>query len=244
MCSTCGCDPQPVSVLTRKGERPRLVPVAQDVLARNQRLAEANRERLKASGILALNVMSGPGAGKTTLLTQTIRALRAEVPMLVIEGDQLTERDAERIRQAGAPAYQINTGRGCHLDALGIGAALDHLAPPDGAILFIENIGNLVCPAEFDLGEARKVVVLSVTEGDDKPLKYAPMFAAADLLILNKIDLLPYVAFDVEACLAHARAIRPDLPVLLLSATREDGLAEWLAWLEAERALQGISTPR
>jgi len=180
--------------------------------------------------------MSSPGSGKTTLLVRTLRDLKADVPVAVIEGDQETLLDADRIHATGAPVVQVNTGAGCHLDADMMRRALDNLDPSDGSLLFVENVGNLVCPAMFDLGEAAKVVVISVTEGDDKPLKYPQMFAGADLLIINKSDLLPYVDFDVPACTANARLVNPDLQVLLVSATTGEGLDSWYRWLrQADR---------
>jgi hydrogenase nickel incorporation protein HypB len=206
-----------------------VIPVERSLLARNDAFAQQNRARFQAKGILALNLVSSPGSGKTSLLVATLA--RLEHPCAVIEGDQQTSLDAERIRAAGASALQINTGKGCHLDAQGVGRAAERLDPPEGALLFIENVGNLVCPAAFDLGEAHKVLILSVTEGEDKPLKYPDMFAAADLLLLNKIDLLPHVAFDVEACLANARRVNPGLETILLSARTGEGLDVWLRWL-------------
>ena len=205
--------------------------VEQDILAHNDTHAAANRARFAERGIFAVNLVSSPGSGKTTLLARTLADLLARVPCAVIEGDQQTDHDAERIRAAGAPAVQVNTGKGCHLDAHMVGHALDALDPAADSLLFIENVGNLVCPAAFDLGEAHKVVVLSVTEGDDKPLKYPDMFAAADLMVLNKADLLPHVDFDVDRCVEYARRVRPDLPVVQLSATKGDGLDGWYAWL-------------
>ena len=187
----------------------RLVQIEQDILAKNDGYAAANRERLAAAGVLALNLVSSPGSGKTALLTATLERMRGRCALGVIEGDQRTANDAERVRATGVPAVQINTGKGCHLDAHMVGHAMDALPLARGGVLFIENVGNLVCPAGFDLGEAHKVVVLSVTEGEDKPLKYPDMFAAADLMLLNKIDLLPYLEFDVEACLAYARRVNP-----------------------------------
>ncbi|MHB1322579.1 MAG: hydrogenase nickel incorporation protein HypB, partial [Acidithiobacillus ferrivorans] len=206
--------------------------------AKNQRHADANRRYLAERGIFALNLVSSPGSGKTTLLVRTVEALQHRLPVAVIEGDQQTGRDAERIRATGVAALQINTGKGCHLDAHMVGHALEQLQPVAGGVLFIENVGNLVCPAAFDLGEAHKVVVLSVTEGEDKPLKYPDMFHAADLMLLNKVDLLPYLEFDVDACIDYARRINPKLAVLQVSATRGDGMAAWLEWIEdgAEQA--------
>ena len=213
----------------------RLLRIEQDLLAYNQGFADANRRLFEARGLLALNLVSSPGSGKTSLLARTLEALREEIPLAVIEGDQQTSRDADRIRATGVPAVQVNTGKGCHLDAHMIGHALEPLALPEGGVLFIENVGNLVCPAGFDLGEAHKVVVLSVTEGEDKPLKYPNMFAAADLLLLNKIDLLPHLDFDVGQCLEYARRANPDLVIRQLSARTGEGLAGWLDWLRAER---------
>ena len=212
---------------------PRRVAVEQDVLAGNNRIAERNRGWLDARGILALNLVSSPGAGKTTLLERTIRDLADRCPLSVIEGDQETARDAERIRAAGCRVVQINTGSGCHLDADMIARGLRSLDPPPGSIVAIENVGNLVCPALFDLGERSKVVIASVTEGEDKPLKYPHMFRAAELMLLNKIDLLPHVRFDVEACLDAARRVHPGLTVIPISATRGDGLEAWYRWLGA-----------
>ena len=188
---------------------PRPISLEQKVLAKNDLLAEQNRQWLAERGILAFNVTSSPGAGKTTLLERTIRELGVDRPIAVIEGDQETLLDAERIQAAGARAVQVNTGAGCHLDAAMVHRALDALDPAPESLLFIENVGNLVCPALFDLGERSKVVVISVTEGTDKPLKYPHMFAAAGLVIVNKIDLLPYVDFDLEACSGYARSIKP-----------------------------------
>ena len=216
-------------------DTPRLLRLEQDLLAYNQGFADANRRLFEARGLLALNLVSSPGSGKTSLLARTLEALREEMPLAVIEGDQQTSRDADRLRATGVPAVQVNTGKGCHLDALMVGHALEALALSEGGVLFIENVGNLVCPAGFDLGEAHKVVVLSVTEGEDKPLKYPNMFAAADLLLLNKTDLLPHLDFDVAQCLEYARRINPDLGVLQLSARTGEGLTAWLDWLRAER---------
>lgn len=209
----------------------RLIQVEQDILSKNNRYAEQNRRYFEQHGIFALNLVSSPGAGKTTLLVETIKALKDKLPIAVIEGDQQTSHDADRIKAAGVAAIQINTGRACHLDAHAVGHAVWDLQLADNSLLAIENVGNLVCPASFDLGEAHKVVVLSVTEGDDKPLKYPDMFHAADLMIVNKIDLLPYVDFDVERCIAYAREVNPDIQVIRLSASKGDNFAAWTAWL-------------
>ena len=241
MCTTCGCGQADLTLDGRPhvhdAPRPgrRRVSLEQNLLARNDALAAANRQRLAEQGILALNLVSSPGSGKTTLLEQTIRRLQGRVAVSVIEGDQQTSQDADRIRATGAPALQINTGKGCHLDAHMVGHDLEHLAPAEGSVVMIENVGHLVCPAAFDLGEAAKVVILSVTEGEDKPLKYPDMFAAADLMLLNKVDLLPHLRFDVAACLAFARRVKPDLQVLQVSAQTGAGLDAWLAWIETRR---------
>lgn len=210
----------------------RMVSIEQDILARNNAYAAANRRWLAERGVLALNLVSSPGSGKTTLLVKTIEALRERVPLAVIEGDQQTSLDAERIRATGVRAIQVNTGRGCHLDAHMVGHALERLDLAEGGLLMIENVGNLVCPASFDLGEAHKVVILSVTEGEDKPLKYPDMFHAADLMLINKVDLLPHVAFDVERCIDYARRVNPRLEVLRVCATTGEGLAAWLDWID------------
>ncbi len=260
MCTTCGCGEAEVRVTT-PGAAPddyagqpshehkpghghghgRGSPRADDelrthtlelevaVLAKNDGLAARNRAWLAERGITALNLMSSPGAGKTTLLERTIAATDRAVS--VIEGDQETLFDAERIRSAGARAVQVNTGAGCHLDATMVARALEQLRPERDSIVFIENVGNLVCPALFDLGELRKVVVISVTEGDDKPLKYPHMFAAADLVVVNKTDLLPYVDFDLQRLTADARKLQPEVQVVPVSAKTGDNLAAWLAWL-------------
>jgi len=240
MCSTCGCGGEEPPVHTHErahayvpaARRPRRVQVEQDILAKNDAFAGANRQRLAGLGVFALNLVSSPGSGKTTLLVRTIELLSGRLPVAVIEGDQQTDRDAERIRATGANAVQINTGRGCHLDAQMVGRALETLELAAGSLLMIENVGNLVCPAAFDLGEAHKVVILSVTEGEDKPLKYPDMFRAADLMLVNKCDLLPHLEFDVERAIEFAHRINPDLAVIQTSATRGEGLAAWLAWLE------------
>jgi len=218
-----------------------MVQIERDILSKNAEYAEANRARLAAQGTLALNLVSSPGSGKTTLLVETLARLRGRFPLAVIEGDQQTSRDADRIRATGAPAIQINTGKGCHLDAHMVGHALDHLPALAQGVLFVENVGNLVCPAGFDLGEAHKVVILSVTEGDDKPLKYPDMFHAARLMLLNKIDLLPYVDFDLEACFERVRRVNPDIAILSLSARSGEGVERWIDWIQAERACAAAS---
>jgi len=234
----------------------RVVQIQTDVLAANQQLADRNRQHFAAHGVLVYNLLSSPGSGKTTLLCATIAALRQRAPQLslaVIEGDPQTRLDADRIQAAGAAAIQVNTGSGCHLDAQMVGQAFarldlhathhSHALPlaklhQQKSLLFIENVGNLVCPALWDLGESAKIVILSVTEGDDKPLKYPDMFAAASLMVLNKIDLLPYVSFDVNRCIESARRINPDLQVLQVSATRGDGIEDWMDYL-----LHAVSGP-
>jgi len=210
----------------------RTISIERDILSKNDAFAHANRTRLRNSGVFALNLVSSPGSGKTSLLVRTVTHLKDQWPIAVIEGDQQTSRDADRIRATGVPAVQINTGKGCHLDAHMVGHALDHLSLGHGSLLFVENVGNLVCPAAFDLGEAHKVVVLSVTEGEDKPLKYPDMFAAADLMLLNKADLLPHLDFDVSACLAAALRVNPRIQCLTVSARTGEGLAAFYSWIE------------
>ncbi len=230
----------------------RAIKLETDVLGANNQIAAANRAHFAAHGVTAYNFVSSPGSGKTTLLCATLRALKEHAPALpvaVIEGDQQTSNDADRIRATGTPAIQVNTGKGCHLDAPMVAEAFARLdwhahAHEHGhshdhghahahaeALLFIENVGNLVCPAMWDLGEAGKVAILSVTEGEDKPLKYPDMFAAAQLMILNKVDLLPYVDFDVPKCIEYARRVNPNIEVLLVSATKGTGMEAWLDWL-------------
>jgi hydrogenase nickel incorporation protein HypB len=210
----------------------RMVQIEQDILAKNNAYAKQNRERLAERGIFTLNLVSSPGSGKTTLLCKTIEMLRGKASVSVIEGDQQTSQDAERIRATGAPAIQINTGKGCHLDAHMVGHAMEKLDLPEDSLLMVENVGNLVCPAAFDLGEAHKVVILSVTEGEDKPIKYPDMFRAATLMLLNKCDLLPYLSFKVDAAIEFARRVNPDIQVIEVSATTGQGMDEWLAWIE------------
>jgi hydrogenase nickel incorporation protein HypB len=214
----------------------RMIRIEQDILSKNDAHARDNRSAFSANRLFVLNVVSSPGSGKTSLLVKTIEALEGRLAVAVIEGDQQTSNDADRIRATGAPAIQINTGKGCHLDAHMVGHALETLRPETGSALFIENVGNLVCPAAFDLGEARRVIVLSVTEGEDKPLKYPDMFATADLMLLNKADLLPHLDFDVGLCLANALRINPNLQTLTVSARTGEGIAAFAAWIEANSA--------
>lgn len=213
----------------------RMVKIEQDILCKNDGYANANRARFSGDGILSINLVSSPGSGKTSLLTMTLEHLVDELPLAVIEGDQQTSHDAERIRATGVAAIQVNTGKGCHLDAHMVGDAMDRLPLAKQGVLFIENVGNLVCPAAFDLGEAHKVVILSVTEGEDKPLKYPDMFAAADLMLLNKIDLLPYLNFDLPRCIEYARRVNPAIEVLEVSASSGEGIDQWLDWLRRHR---------
>ena len=223
--------PPPIAIALDASTAARHIEIEQDILSSNDAQAARNRQRLAERGVFALNLVSSPGSGKTTLLVATLSRLGAEFSVAVIEGDQQTSRDAERIRATGAPAVQVNTGKGCHLDARMVARALDTLPLDEGGLLLIENVGNLVCPAAFDLGEAHKVVILSVTEGEDKPIKYPDMFRAADLMLLNKCDLLPYLNFDVAQAEAFARQVNPDIRILRVSATNGDGLDEWLDWL-------------
>lgn len=208
------------------------VRLEQDILHKNDRIAAYNRGYFEAKNVLSLNLVSSPGAGKTTLLEQTLNDLKNELPCFVIEGDQQTANDARRIAATGVPVVQINTGKGCHLDAEMIRKALRQLSPSDHSVLFIENVGNLICPALFDLGESARVVLISVTEGDDKPAKYPDIFHAADLCIINKTDLLPYVRFDLSQVKTHARRVNPGLKFIELSATTGEGLHQWYAWLK------------
>jgi hydrogenase nickel incorporation protein HypB len=264
MCVVCGCgDGSPsledlhfgrgaAGVSVPGMSQARTVRLEADILGANDRAARLNRAHFGSHGVTALNLVSSPGSGKTTLLCATIEALKLRqpgVPVAVIEGDQQTSFDADRIRATGAPAIQINTGKGCHLDAPMVAMAFERLHghahghatasehPPHGnddtpRLLFIENVGNLVCPAAWDLGEAAKVLILSVTEGEDKPLKYPDLFAASQVMVLNKIDLLPHVRFDVARCLELARRVNPAIEVIQLSATTGDGMDAWLNWLD------------
>jgi hydrogenase nickel incorporation protein HypB len=250
MCATCGCgeDGATVRIAGETHDHPHHHPhdhphtetitLEQRVLAKNDQLAGRNRDWLVERDIRAFNLTSSPGAGKTTLLERTIRDLGGRRPVAVIEGDQETLIDAERIRATGCKAVQVNTGAGCHLDADMVRRALDALDPEPGTLLFIENVGNLVCPALFDLGEQAMVVVISVTEGADKPLKYPHMFAAAELVVINKIDLLPYVDFDLDVCVANSRSVNPRVQVLPVSATTGEGIEAWHQWIDQRVKVQ------
>ena len=213
----------------------RMIEIETNILSKNDGYAATNRARFSELATLALNLVSSPGSGKTTLLCKTIEQLSARRSVTVIEGDQQTANDADRIREAGAPAIQVNTGKGCHLDAHMVGHAIDHLQPEPFGVLFIENVGNLVCPAAFDLGEDAKVAILSVTEGEDKPLKYPDMFSAASLVILNKIDLAPHCDIDLDLMEANARRVNPTVTVIRLSARTGEGMDAWLQWIETRR---------
>ncbi len=219
------------------GERDRhthshgVVDLQQSILQKNDALAARNRAWLAGREVLMLNLVSSPGSGKTSLLERTIRDLKGKLPITVIEGDQATSNDGKRIAAAGAQAIQVNTGTGCHLEADMIERALGELKPKPGSVVMVENVGNLVCPALFDLGEKAKVAILSVTEGEDKPEKYPHMFRASSLLLLNKTDLLPHLDFDVTKVIASARKVNPSVEVIQVSAKTGDGMAEWYAWL-------------
>ena len=257
MCATCGCgDGMTAAIID--GSHPHhhdhahvhghahphdhahphpattLVDLEARILAKNDALAQKNRGWFAGREILALNLLSAPGAGKTSLIERTIADLGGELPMFVIEGDQATANDAERIRAAGAPVVQVNTGTGCHLDADMVARGLSRLRPDPGSTVLIENVGNLVCPALFDLGERAKVVIFSVTEGEDKPVKYPHMFRAASLVIINKMDLLPHLDFDLATAAANFRKVNPTAPMLQLSARTGQGISDWYVWLRRQ----------
>ena len=263
MCGICGCggsepvfvlDLQDGSVVTHRDAKvavPKkhlhlvhshgpsddaVIELEQRLLAKNDLLAAQNRKWFEARGILALNLVSSPGSGKTSLLERTIKDLKSEINISVVEGDQATANDGERIRAAGAPAVQVNTGTGCHLEADMVERGLAMLKPANGSIVMVENVGNLVCPAMFDLGERAKIAILSVTEGEDKPLKYPHMFQAAEVMILNKIDLLPHLDFDVSLAIANALKVNPNIIVLRVSARTGEGMDIWYNWLKREAA--------
>lgn len=242
MCATCGCGPtdhhhshdhghsQGLEQNTGK----KIITVEQDILQENNLLAQRNRGFFEGRNILSLNLVSSPGSGKTTLLERTLTDLKGQLEFAVIEGDQQTANDADRIHATGTKVTQINTGKGCHLDAHMVLHAVQGMKLKPDSVLFIENVGNLVCPAMFDLGESERVVVISVTEGDDKPLKYPDMFHSSSLCIINKIDLLPYVNFKVEKAKEYARKINPNLEIIEVSCTSGEGLEAWYDWLKSK----------
>lgn len=241
MCGTCGCGLPDPAEIRKPGEvrytglkhtHEREISLELDIMNKNNLLAERNRGYFEAKNIVALNLVSSPGSGKTTLLESTIRRFGTEPAVFVIEGDQQTMLDADRIDKTGVPVVQVNTGNGCHLDARMISSAVKKLNVSDGALLMIENVGNLVCPALFDLGESRRVVIISVTEGEDKPLKYPNMFQSAHLCLINKSDLLPYVDFNIEKMKEYALRVNPHLDFITVSAKTGQGFEEWLLWLK------------
>lgn len=246
MCATCGCDTDGKVTMHEPGHQhehhhphteaahshKKVLDVEKDILQENNLLAARNRGYFDAKNILALNLVSSPGSGKTSLLERTLTDLKGQLDFFVIEGDQQTTNDADRIHATGTKVVQINTGKGCHLDAHMVLHAVQGIKPTQNAVLFIENVGNLVCPAMFDLGEKERVVIISVTEGDDKPLKYPDMFFSSSLCIINKTDLLPYVPFDIEKVKANAKKINHKLEIIELSCTSGEGLSEWYDWLK------------
>jgi len=246
MCATCGCDADGKVTMHQPGlhhehnndhsheHHKKVVDVEKNILHENDLLAERNRGYFDAKNILALNLVSSPGSGKTSLLERTLTDLKGQLEFAVIEGDQQTTNDADRIHATGTKVVQINTGKGCHLDAHMVLHALQGMKPKQDSVLFIENVGNLVCPAMFDLGEKERVVIISVTEGDDKPLKYPDMFHSSTLCIINKTDLLPYVPFDIEKVKANAKKVNHKLEIIELSCTSGEGLQQWYSWLKAK----------
>lgn len=255
MCGTCGCGQEDQITYTRPGEghhhhhggdhhhnhdhqhshQQKEIQLEIDVLSKNNLTAERNRGYFEALGITALNLVSSPGSGKTSLLEKTISDLKGELDLYIIEGDQQTTNDADRINKAGAPVIQVNTGNGCHLDADMVNHAVKELKPKEESVLFIENVGNLVCPSLFDLGEAKRVVIISVTEGEDKPIKYPTMFESSQLCIINKTDLLPYVDFDLEKTKTYAKRVNPKLDFIELSVKTGEGMQGWYDWLQGLR---------
>ena len=231
MCTECGCSSTGHS--HHHEHESRTIRVEEDLLAKNNRLAAGNRQLFTSSHLLVLNLVSSPGSGKTSLLERTLADLKKRFNFSVLEGDQQTTNDADRIAATGVPVKQLNTGAGCHLDAHMVGHGVESFDLAETDILMIENVGNLVCPAAFDLGEDHKVTVLSVTEGEDKPLKYPQMFQASDLMLINKIDLLPYLNFDLEQCKAFARQINPRIEIMELSCQTGAGMQQWYDWLMA-----------
>jgi hydrogenase nickel incorporation protein HypB len=251
MCATCGCDADGKVTMHVPGiqhttehdhqhshssdhTHKKVVAIEKDILQENNLLAERNRGYFEAKNILALNLVSSPGSGKTSLLERTLTDMKGELEFAVIEGDQQTTNDADRIHTTGTKVVQINTGKGCHLDAHMVLHAVQGMKPKANSIMFIENVGNLVCPAMFDLGEKERVVIISVTEGDDKPLKYPDMFYSSTLCIINKIDLLPYVPFDIEKVKANAKKVNHKLEIIELSCTSGEGLQQWYSWLKSK----------
>lgn len=256
MCGTCGCGQEDQISYTKPGEHHhhhgnehsrdhdhthshehdhghhhKEIQLEIDVLSKNNMTAERNRGYFEALDITALNLVSSPGSGKTSLLEKTISDLKGQLDLYIIEGDQQTTNDADRINKAGAPVIQVNTGNGCHLDADMVNHAVKDLKPKEGSVLFIENVGNLVCPSLFDLGEAKRIVIISVTEGEDKPIKYPTMFESSQMCIINKIDLLPYVDFDVEKTKEYAKSVNPNLEFIELSVKSGEGMQDWYEWL-------------
>lgn len=251
MCTTCGCNSDEPAKIAKPGLQAKSLTVAgppqkqlhlleRDVLHKNDHDAAHNRQHFEKKHVLAINLVSSPGSGKTTLLEKTIEALKDEIKFFVLEGDQQTSLDANRIEATGAPVLQINTGKGCHLDASMVHRALHAMPPAEHSVLMIENVGNLVCPALFDLGEKYRVVIMSVTEGEDKPLKYPNMFESAHVCIINKTDLLPYVDFSVEKAREYALRVNHKLKFIELSATKGQGMENWLNWLQQEHAAVSV----
>jgi hydrogenase nickel incorporation protein HypB len=238
MCGTCGCgniSHEQNHNHEHEHKKSSLITIEQDILYRNNLIAERNRGYFEAKKIFCLNLMSSPGAGKTTILEETIKRLKSSSPVYVIEGDQQTSNDADRIKALDIEAFQVNTGTGCHLEADMINHALKHLRPKENSFLFIENVGNLVCPAMFDLGENKKVVIISTPEGDDKPLKYPYMFREADICIINKMDLAPYLNSDLSVIKDNALKVNHHLTFFEISATKGDGMDEWCNWLKSQK---------
>lgn len=236
MCGTCGCTEHHHHhdhEHEHHHEESRVINLEQDILQKNNLVGERNRGYFEAKHIFALNLMSSPGSGKTSLLEATIKMLGKDgiAPLYVIEGDQQTSNDADRIARLDIPVFQVNTGAGCHLDAMMVHHALLHLDPPEDSILFIENVGNLVCPAMFDLGENKKIVIVSTTEGDDKPLKYPHIFSEADICVINKIDLAPYLDTDVKVLRENAQMVNHHMKIFEVSATKGTGMKEWCDWI-------------
>ncbi len=266
MCTTCGCESTDEVTIKKPGEAHNVttsnghhhhshgddhshdhnhdhyhksvtLDLERDILQKNNLLAERNRGYFEAKNIVALNLVSSPGSGKTTILEKTITDLSGELKFNIVEGDQQTMNDANRIAAAGAPVVQVNTGNGCHLDSDMIHRAMVKLNPEEGSVFFIENVGNLVCPSMFDLGENKRVVIMSVTEGEDKPLKYPTMFETSQLCVINKVDLLPYIQFDLDKSIEYIRTVNPHIEIIQVSATTENGLKEWYRWLKKNASL-------